>query len=130
MPDQSHHFTQRAQKVLLIAQETAERWQHRRIGSQHLLIGLIRVENSIPTQVSTQSTHSSRESLIFLERLAQEIGLSDTSNLDADHVLLVWMKQHQPVVNSVLVEMGADVDQFWRLLESKLNKPPDDSSAA
>ena len=35
-------FTQRARKVLSLAQEEAQRFQHNYIGTEHLLLGLVR----------------------------------------------------------------------------------------
>lgn len=37
-----NRFTQRAQKVLQLAQEEAIRWKHEAIGTEHILLGLIR----------------------------------------------------------------------------------------
>ena len=37
-----NRFTPRAQKVLQLAQEEAIRWKHESIGTEHILLGLIR----------------------------------------------------------------------------------------
>lgn len=44
-------FTQRARHVLNLAQEEAERLQHDYIGSEHLLLGLMREEEGVAAQV-------------------------------------------------------------------------------
>jgi ATP-dependent Clp protease ATP-binding subunit ClpC len=44
-------FTQRARRVLSLAQEEAERLQHSYIGTEHLLIGLIREEGGVASRV-------------------------------------------------------------------------------
>src|SRR6266550_1799469 len=40
--DRFDKFTERARKVLRLAQEEAQRFQHNYIGTEHLLLGLIR----------------------------------------------------------------------------------------
>ena len=42
MKDRFDKFTERARKVLSLAQEEAQRFQHNYIGTEHLLLGLLR----------------------------------------------------------------------------------------
>ena len=44
-------FTQRARRVLSLAQEEAERLNHNYIGSEHVLIGLLREEGGVAGRV-------------------------------------------------------------------------------
>jgi ATP-dependent Clp protease ATP-binding subunit ClpC len=44
-------FTQRARRVLSLAQEEAERMQHSHIGTEHLLLGLMREEGGVAGRV-------------------------------------------------------------------------------
>src|SRR6266480_673184 len=44
-------FTKRARHVLTLAQEEARRFQHSYIGTEHLLLGLIREEEGVASQV-------------------------------------------------------------------------------
>jgi ATP-dependent Clp protease ATP-binding subunit ClpC len=44
-------FTERARKVLSLAQEEAQHFQHNAIGSEHLLLGLVREGESVAAQV-------------------------------------------------------------------------------
>ncbi len=44
-------FTERARKVLSLAQEEAQRFQHNYIGTEHLLLGLIRENGGIAARV-------------------------------------------------------------------------------
>src|SRR6266481_3424081 len=44
-------FTERARKVLDLAQEEAQHFQHNAIGTEHLLLGLVREGESIAAQV-------------------------------------------------------------------------------
>ena len=51
MPNKMEHFTQRARRVLSRAQEEAERFQHNYIGTEHLLLGLMREESGVAGRV-------------------------------------------------------------------------------
>jgi len=49
--DKMERFTQRARRVLSLAHEEAERLQHNYIGTEHLLLGLIREEGGVAGRV-------------------------------------------------------------------------------
>ena len=49
--DRFDKFTERARKVLRFAQEEAQRFQHNYIGTEHLLLGLIREGEGVAAQV-------------------------------------------------------------------------------
>ena len=51
MPNKMERFTQRARRVLSLAQEEAERLQHSYIGTEHLLLGLMREEGGVAGRV-------------------------------------------------------------------------------
>src|SRR5689334_1992461 len=46
MNERFDKFTERARKVLTLAQEEATRFNHNYIGTEHLLLGLVRLDNS------------------------------------------------------------------------------------
>ena len=51
MPDKMQRFTQRARRVLSLAQEEAERMQHSYIGTEHLLLGLMKEDGGVAGRV-------------------------------------------------------------------------------
>jgi ATP-dependent Clp protease ATP-binding subunit ClpC len=51
--DRFGKFTERARHVLRLAQEEAQRFQHNYIGTEHLLLGLVREGDSVAAQVLT-----------------------------------------------------------------------------
>src|SRR5215217_8236340 len=51
MPDRFDKFTERARKVLQLAQEEAQRFNHNYIGTEHLLLGLVREGEGIAAKV-------------------------------------------------------------------------------
>jgi ATP-dependent Clp protease ATP-binding subunit ClpC len=52
---QFHRFTERARRVLQFAQEEAQRFQHNYIGTEHLLLGLIREGEGVAARVLVES---------------------------------------------------------------------------
>jgi ATP-dependent Clp protease ATP-binding subunit ClpC len=51
MSDKFDKFTKRARRVLTYAQEEAQRLNHNYIGTEHILLGLTREEESIAAHV-------------------------------------------------------------------------------
>ena len=53
MADRFDKFTERARKVLTLAQEEAQRFNHNYIGTEHLLLGLVREGDGVAARVLT-----------------------------------------------------------------------------
>lgn len=53
MPDRFDRFTARARRVLMLAQEEAQRLRHNYIGTEHLLLGLMREGEGVAAKVLT-----------------------------------------------------------------------------
>src|SRR5438552_13162276 len=51
--DRFNKFTERARKVLTLAQEEAQRYQHNYIGTEHLLLGIEREGEGVAVKVLT-----------------------------------------------------------------------------
>ena len=51
MSDKFDKFTERARKVLTLAQEEAQRFNHNYIGTEHLLLGLVREGDGVAARV-------------------------------------------------------------------------------
>src|SRR4030081_569599 len=51
MADRFDKFTERARKVLQLAQEEAQRFNHHYIGTEHLLLGLVREGEGVAAKV-------------------------------------------------------------------------------
>ena len=51
MTDRFDKFTERARRVLTLAQEEAQRFNHNYIGTEHLLLGLISENDGVAGQV-------------------------------------------------------------------------------
>src|SRR2546423_14544489 len=51
MADKFDKFTERARRVLTLAQEEAQRFNHNYIGTEHLLLGLVREGDGVAARV-------------------------------------------------------------------------------
>ena len=51
MNDKFEKFTERARKVLSLAQDEAQRFNHNYIGTEHLLLGLVREGDGVAAKV-------------------------------------------------------------------------------
>src|SRR5436309_13309240 len=51
MADRFDKFTERARRVLSLSQEEAQRFQHNYIGTEHLLLGLVREGDGVAAKV-------------------------------------------------------------------------------
>jgi Clp amino terminal domain, pathogenicity island component len=92
-PNKMERFTHRARRVLSYAQEEAERFRHPYIGTEHLLLGIIREAGGVGAQVL-------REMGVELERV---------------EALIVerWQKvEHQP---AAIIDLDADMKQVLEL---------------
>ena len=49
--DRFDKFTERARKVLTLAQEEAQRFNHNYIGTEHILLGLVREGDGVAARV-------------------------------------------------------------------------------
>ena len=61
-------FTRTARRVLMLAQEEAERLNHSYIGTEHLLVGLVREREGVAHQVLAEQCPAG-ESTLTVERL-------------------------------------------------------------
>ncbi len=71
MANKMERFTQRARRVLSLAQEEAERLQHNYIGTEHLLLGLIREEGGVAGRVLRELGLDQRRVEELVERMTR-----------------------------------------------------------
>ncbi len=82
MPNKMERFTQRARRVLGLAQEEAERLQHSQIGTEHLLLGLMREEGGVAGRVLRELGLNLRSVEELVVRLADEQPSTSSGQLD------------------------------------------------
>jgi hypothetical protein len=131
-------FTDRARRVVVLAQEEARRLNHNYIGTEHLLLGLIREDQDVDAGIAAWvleplgirleavrpriedmiglGRHEPAEQIPFTPRATRvlELALREASDLhnesvDTAHLLLGLIRERDGVAAQVLVEFGADL---------------------
>ena len=131
-----NRFTQRAQKVLQLAQEEAIRLKHKEIGTEHILLGLIREGGGIAAKaleainISPQMIESGIEELVgkgteevgpivhYTPRAKKVIELSlDESRklghayVGTEHILLALIREGEGIAARVLANTGVSINK-------------------
>jgi dihydroneopterin aldolase len=138
-------FTERARKVVVLAQEEARRFGHGYTGTEHLLLGLLREDEGVAalalerSNVTLRGAREQLESIVgygdespgpqapFTPRSKKvlELALREALQLDhnyigTEHILLGLMRENEGVASQMLSGMGVDADgvreQVIRLL--------------
>jgi ATP-dependent Clp protease ATP-binding subunit ClpC len=130
-------FTERAQKVLVLAQDEAKRFNHSFVGTEHILLGLVREGEGIAAKVllslgvELDSVRSEIEKLIgkgdqrsgpqganYTPRakkvieLAIEEGQSLGHNyVGTEHLLLGLIREGEGIAAQVLTNLGVDLNR-------------------
>ncbi len=138
MADKMERFTQRARRVLSLAHEEAERMRHSYIGTEHLLLGLIREDGGVAGRVLRELDLDSNRVKEMIERLtagsrppAGHIELAPTTEqvlqfaieearrmghhyIGTEHLLLGLVRQDEGVAVEALRRMGVTPEQVRR----------------
>ena len=137
MADKLERLTKRARHVLALAQEEAQRLNHDYIGTEHLLLGLIREENGVASRVlrslgvkpwrvqkmiERMSGPSRRASLTkpsltprtkrVLELAFDEARRMGQYYIGTEHLLLGLVRQGDGVAIDVLKSLGVDLGKL------------------
>lgn len=129
--DRFDKFTERARKVFSSAQEEAQRFQHNYIGTEHLLLGLVREEEGVAAKVLHQlgvELRAVRDAVEFIigrgDRIVLgEIGLTPRAKkvielaidearrmnhhyIGTEHLLLGLVREGEGIAAGVLESMG------------------------
>ena len=146
-------FTDRARRVVVLAQEEARMLNHNYIGTEHILLGLIHEGEGVAAKslealnVSLESVRSQVEEIIgqgqqapsghipFTPRAKKVLELSLREALQlghnyigTEHILLGLIREGEGVAAQVLVKLGADLNrvrqQVIQLLSGYTGKEP------
>jgi ATP-dependent Clp protease ATP-binding subunit ClpC len=142
-------FTQRARRVLSLAQEEAERLRSSYIGTEHLLIGLIREEGGVAGRVLRELGLEPRRVTDLVERMAgpgqrapfSKIDLSPGTKrvlelsvdearrmghhyIGTEHILLGLVRQNEGIAIDVLRHFGITPEQVRRQVRQVLQESP------
>ena len=152
-------FTERARRVVVYAQEEARLLKQGYIGTEHLLLGLIREEEGIAAKalkrlgIKLDDVHSEVENLVgrgisspgghipFTPRAKKvlEISLREALQLGSnyigtEHILLGLIREGEGIAAKVLIKSGADLDkvrsQVIQLVSGYYTKIPPEGTRA
>lgn len=132
--DRFERFTNRARKVMQFAQEEAQRLQHNYIGTEHLLLGLVREGGGVAAQVLKSFDVDSEKVRQAVEHIIGrgdhpvngEVGLTPRAKkvielavdearslnyhyIGTEHLLLGLLREGQGVAAGVLESFGLDL---------------------
>ena len=151
-------FTDRARRVLVLAQEEARLLDHHFIGTEHLLLGLIKEGDGLGAQALTSlgvslgaarekvterigrpsSTHEGSQPFTPRAKQLFELSMREALRLghkgvDTEHLLLGLTHQDESGAAEVLVALGVDLHEARVRLPSLMSQPgyqPSDKGVA
>ncbi|MFO7272719.1 MAG: ATP-dependent Clp protease ATP-binding subunit [Sphaerobacter thermophilus] len=136
MPDKFDKFTERARKVLTLAQEEAHRFNHNYIGTEHLLLGLVREGDGVAARVLSNmgvQLPKVRSAVEFIigrgdSMIVGEIGLTPRAKkvielavdearrlnhhyIGTEHLLLGLVREGEGIAAGVLESLGVNLEK-------------------
>ncbi len=153
--DRFDKFTERARKVLALSQEEAQRLQHNYIGTEHLLLGLVREGEGVAAKVLLNlgvQLDAIRQSVEFTigrgdQSVPGSIGLTPRAKkvielavyearnmnhhyIGTEHILLGLVREGEGIAAMALESMGVQLkrvrEETLRVLKQANPAPPDD----
>src|SRR6478672_564225 len=136
MADRFDKFTERARKVLQLAQEEAQRFNHNYIGTEHLLLGLVREGEGVAAKVLANlgvDLNKVRSAVEFIigrgdRTVTGDIGLTPRAKkvielsvdearrlnhhyIGTEHLLLGLVREGEGIAAGVLESLGVSLDK-------------------
>jgi ATP-dependent Clp protease ATP-binding subunit ClpC len=145
-----NRFTERARKVILLAKEEAKRFNHDYIGTEHILLGLVREGEGVAAAVLASFGLGPDKVRLEVEKLVQpgpstvisgdlpftpkakkviELAMDEARSLGhnyigTEHLLLGLIREGEGVASQVLVNLGLELekvrDEVMNLLGSEI----------
>ena len=152
MSDRFDKFTERARKVLQLAQEEAQRFNHNYIGTEHILLGLVREGDGVAARVLGNlgiELHKVRSAVEFIigrgdRTVIGDIGLTPRAKrvielavdearrlnhhyIGTEHLLLGLVREGEGIAAGVLESLGVSLEkvraQVIEVLKSSSGSP-------
>ena len=132
-----NNFTPRAQQVLALARKEADRFHHNYVGTEHILLGLIKlgqgvavsvlqkmgldletVRNAVEKQVGTGQETKMQGSIPYTPRVKKVLALAgkeakalNHSYVGTEHILLGLLREGEGVAARVLKSLDIDIER-------------------
>src|SRR3990172_5691580 len=142
-------FTERARKVIILAREEAERYQHEYLGTEHILLGILKdgggiavtvmqklgadvkqvrleIERHLPKSVNTTIVGDipfTPRAKKVLEYAVEEARLMGHNYIGTEHLLLGLIKEKEGVASKVLNNLGVHLIETRELTLNLLQEP-------
>lgn len=151
------HFTQRAQRVMALAEETAVQLKHPVIGTEHVLVGLLREEHGVASRVlrnlslkdkavveriaalaadneriaaAAFKPELSTATKRLLELAVDEAHVLDHHYIGTEHVLLGLVRQEDSAAVHILKDFNITPEQVRRQTQRLLQEPSPEISTS
>ena len=129
-------FTERAKKVMQLAQQEAQRFNHEYIGTEHILLGLVKEGSGVAANVLTNLDIDLKKIRLEIEKIVQsgpnvvsvgklpftprakkviELAVEEARNLGhnyvgTEHLLLGLLRENEGVAAQVLMNLGVKLE--------------------
>ena len=138
-------FTERAKRVVVLAQDEARELKHNYIGTEHLLLGLLREEEGIAARVLESLDVTAEEVRAAVQRLVGEgdevtteqipftprakkvleLSLREamtlgSSYIGTEHILLGVARENRGVASRILLDCDVDAEKIREAVVQKL----------
>src|SRR5580700_3776628 len=136
-PEPMNNFTPRAQQVLALARKEADRFHHNYVGTEHILLGLIKlgqgvavsvlqkmgldletVRAAVEKQVGTGQEAKAQGSIPYTPRVKKVLALAgkeakalNHSYVGTEHILLGLLREGEGVAARVLKSLDVDIER-------------------
>lgn len=144
-------FTEKAQRVLALSQEEAKRMGHQVVGTEHLLLGLIREGNGIAakalvaTGLDLEKIRQQVEQLVgvgepfqgnvgFTPRVKRVLELANeaaqrqgVNYIGTEHLLFGLIMEGEGIAARVLANLGVTGERVWKQVVRLLGGEPDEA---
>lgn len=140
-------FTERAQKVLIYAQEEAKNFKHGYVGTEHILLGILREDGGISKKLLNEMNinadavrnlieeYEGKGEMDFYKneipltprtKRLLELSLLEARNLNhnyisPEHILLALIRESEGVAYTILNNLGADFNRLRKDLADNMS---------
>jgi len=141
-------FTDRAYKVMQLANQEALRFNHEYIGTQHLLLGLVKEGSGVAAQVMRKFDIDMRKIRLEAEKLIRsgpdmvtmgklpmtpaakrviKYAIEESEKLrhdcvDTEHILLGLLRENESVAAQILMNLGLRLDKARTIIENAIQQ--------
>jgi hypothetical protein len=110
-------FTDRARKVMALACQEAQRFNHRYIDTEHILLGLIKEGSGNGVKVLR---------ILGLEYAIEETRLLNFNYMDTENILLGLLREEEGIASKILREHGVELDNAREVVLKLTQEGEDD----